>query len=135
MLQISLQKLPESHFGCSSWFLLADAGGPKATIPGFEPLLTRKHEVFRKSSPNLSTLRGEFEADIHSDRIFARKSAHGVRARFPAAFVAPLIQDRKNPTGPSCFGSTVWGTNNTTQTHSPNNTQKENDNVQKKVGV
>ena len=72
MLKISLQKLPESHFGCSSWLLLAGTGRHKPANPWFEQRLTRKHEVFRKSSLNLSTLRGEFEADVHSDRIFAR---------------------------------------------------------------
>ena len=50
MLKISLQKLPESHFGCSFWLLPAGAGRHKPGNPGFEPLLTRKHEVFRKSS-------------------------------------------------------------------------------------
>ena len=148
MLKISLQNLPESHFGCSSWLLLADAGchkpgnpwfeqflrrkyevfhdlinftqkssrilarvaficqlyernlratwishaflqaslhqedatwpilagagHPKPGNPWFEQLLPRKHKFFCKTSFFLSTLRGEFEADIHSDRIFAR---------------------------------------------------------------
>ena len=78
-------------------------------IWGWHPFWPYFCEDFRQGRINLSTLRGEFEADIHSDRIFARKSAPGVRARFPAPFIAPLIQDRKNPTGSSCFGSTVWG--------------------------
>ena len=60
------------HPDGATWLLLADAGGPKAANPWFDQLLTRKHEDFRQSSINLSTLRGEFEADIHSDRIFAR---------------------------------------------------------------
>ena len=58
----------------------------------------------------MSTLRKEFEADIHSVRTFTRRSVYGVRARDLAAVIAPLIQNRKNPTGSSCFGSTVWGT-------------------------
>ena len=46
MLKISLQKLPESHFGCSSWLLMAGAGRHKPGNPWFEQLFTRKHEVF-----------------------------------------------------------------------------------------
>ena len=46
MLKISLQKLPESHFGCSSWLLMAGAGRHKTGNPWFEQLLARKHEVF-----------------------------------------------------------------------------------------
>ena len=95
----------------ATWLLLAGAGHPKLGNPWFEQLLLRKHEDFRQGRINLSTLRGEFEADIHSDRIFTGKSAPGVRARDPEPSVAPLIQYRKNPTGSSCFGSTVWGIN------------------------
>ena len=36
--------------------------------------------------------------------------ANWLEYRDQEAFVAPLIQDRKNPTGSSCFGSPVWGT-------------------------
>ena len=75
MLKISLQKLPESHFGRSFWLLLAGAGGPKAGNPWFEQLYTEKLEDFRQSSINLSTLRGEFEGDKDFTRIFTGKSA------------------------------------------------------------
>ena len=92
-----------------SWLLLAGAGAPKPGNPWFEQFYTEKLTDFRQGAMNLCTLRGEFEADIHSDRIFARKSAHGRRARDPDASVAPLIQNRKNPTGSSCFRSPVWG--------------------------
>ena len=63
------------HSEGATWLLLAGAGHPKLGNPWFEQLLPRKHEVFRKSSPILSTLRREFEADIHFDPIFARKPA------------------------------------------------------------
>ena len=60
-----------------SWLLLAGAGGPKAANPWFEQLLTRKHEDFRQSSIIFDILRGEFESDIDSTRIFSRKYAPG----------------------------------------------------------
>ena len=101
--------LASLHPGGATWLFMTGAGHPKLGNPSFEQLLPRKHRVFRKSSFFLSTLRGEFEAGIHSDRIFTGKSAHGRRARDPEASVAPLIQDRKNPTGSSCFGSPLWG--------------------------
>ena len=46
MLKISLQRPPESHFGCSFWLLVAGAGRHKPGNPWFEQLLMRKHEVF-----------------------------------------------------------------------------------------
>ena len=66
--------------------------------------MPRKHEVFRKSSFFLSTLRGEFEAAIHSDRIFARKSAPGRGDRDPAASIGALKQHRENPKCKHCLG-------------------------------
>ena len=58
-----------------SWLPLAGAGAPKPGNQWFEQLYTEKLEDFRQTCINLSTLRGEFEGRIHSDRIFTGKSA------------------------------------------------------------
>ena len=67
----------------SSWLLLAGAGAPKPGNPWFGQHYTEKLKDFYKSFITLSTLQREFEADIHSDRIFTGKSAHRGRHLAP----------------------------------------------------
>ena len=71
---ISLAFLQASlHPGGATWLLLAGGGAPRPGNPWFEQLYTEKLEDFRQSNINLSTLRKELEADIHSDPIFTSK--------------------------------------------------------------
>ena len=123
MLKISLQKLPESHFGCSFWLLVAGASRHKPGNPWFEQLLMRKHEVFHdltNFTPKNSRIfaRAALISSFYKQFLrvtsiltgFLRGSLHPRSApRFRHPSMPLLIQNRKNPTGSSCFGSPVWG--------------------------